>query len=166
MNNSNSTLTQSRLKEILHYDQATGIFAWATEKRYGLKSGSVAGTKNAQGYIDIQIDEIKHKAHRLAWLYYYGEFPKKNIDHLNKIRNDNAITNLREANHSENGQNRSLNKSNTSGFRNVSYSKNYKKWRCYLRLKGKVVYSCHFDSAEEASKAVEEKRQELFSHNT
>ena len=165
MNNADSTLTQSRLKEILHYDQVTGIFVWKTAKKYGLKIGSVAGIKNAQGYTTIQIDEIKYKAHRLAWLYCYGEFPKKNIDHINKIRNDNAITNLREANHSENGQNRSISKSNTSGFRNVSYSKNWKKWYCYLRLKGKVVYSCHFDSAEEASKAVEEKRQELYSHN-
>jgi hypothetical protein len=59
-----------------------------------------------------------------------------------------------------------MSKSNTSGFRNVSYSKNHKKWYCYLRLKGKIVYSCHFDSAEEASKAVEQKRQEIFSHNT
>ncbi len=166
MNKANSTLTQSRLKEILDYDPVTGIFVWATEKRYGLKAGYPAGTKNAQGYIDIQIDEIKHKAHRLAWLYCYGELPKKNIDHINQSRDDNAITNLREANHSENGQNRSINKSNTSGFRNVSYAKNYKKWCCYLRLRGKVVYSSYFDSAEEASKAVEQKRKELFTHNT
>lgn len=166
MNKANSTLTQSRLKEILDYDPTTGIFVWATEKRYGLKAGYPAGTQNEQGYIDIQIDKIKHKAHRLAWLYCYGEFPKKNIDHINKIRDDNAIQNLREANHSENGQNRSINKSNTSGFRNVSYVKNYKKWCCSLRLRGKVVYRSYFDSAEEASKTVEQKRKELFTHNT
>lgn len=165
MNNANSTLTQSRLKEILDYDKTTGIFVWTTRKKYSLKIGSVAGTKNAQGYIDIQIDNIKHKAHRLAWLYCYGKFPEKNIDHINKIRNDNSIKNLREANHSENGQNRTLNKSNTSGFRNVTYHKPAKKWYAYLRLKNKIVYSGFFSSAEEASKTIEQKRKEIYSHN-
>jgi hypothetical protein len=166
MNNTNSTLTQFKLKEILYYDKKTGNFFWNVRKKYGLKIGAIAGQKTVQGYIDIQIDKFKYKAHRLAWLYCYGKFPEKNIDHINKIRNDNSIKNLREANHSENGQNRKLNKSNTSGFRNVSYNKSLKKWYASIRLNNKIVYSGYFLSAEEASKAVEKKRKEIYSHNT
>ena len=165
MNIRNSTLTQSHLKEILDYNENTGVFTWKTPKKYGLKIGSKAGT-NENGYIAITIDSVKYKAHRLAWLYKFGKFPDKHIDHINKIRNDNSIKNLREANHCENGQNRLLNKTNTSGYRNVCYSKTRDKWYASLRFKGKIVYSGFFDTAKEASIAVELKRKEIYTHNT
>jgi hypothetical protein len=95
-------LTQERLKELLHYDPETGIFTNLTQRGGHAKKGAVAGTKNSIGYVCIRIDYDQYRAHRLAWLYVYGEFPEKFIDHMNEIRDDNRIINLRLATHQEN----------------------------------------------------------------
>ena len=79
-------ITQSELKNILHYNQDTGVFTW-------IKNSIVAGTVEKKGYIAIKINRKSYKAHRLAWLYIYGNFPKEQIDHLNGIKNDNCINN-------------------------------------------------------------------------
>ena len=89
-------LTQKRLKELLDYDPKTGIFTWkyANNNR---KAGSKAGYKAKDGYIAISIDSKRYLAHRLVWLFVYGHFPKYDIDHINRIRDDNRIENLQKA---------------------------------------------------------------------
>jgi hypothetical protein len=53
--------------------------------------------QNSLGYVQIKISGKLYHAHRLAWLYVYGYMPEKEIDHINRIRDDNRIANLREA---------------------------------------------------------------------
>lgn len=89
-------ITQEELKEYLHYDPLTGDFNWTIGKR-GLKVNSKAGSMNDQGYVIIRINNIRYRAHRLAWLYVYGHFPINEIDHINGVRSDNRIENLRDA---------------------------------------------------------------------
>lgn len=101
----NHTLTHKRLLECLDYCPDTGEFTWKINK-YRRAAGDIAGgTKRSHGYVIICIDRQRYHAHRLAWMYVYGCFPETDIDHINGVRDDNRITNLRTATLSENAQN-------------------------------------------------------------
>ena len=145
-------LTQYRLKELLHYDSDTGIF---TRKvgRGGMKVGSVAGTLHWTGYIRIAVDGRIYGAHRLAWLYIHGEFPPADTDHINLMRADNRIANLRQATQSENQQNMRISPKNTSGFRGVYWCKSRGRWCAAARMNYKTHRLGYFPTAEAAAEA-------------
>lgn len=111
-------ITQSELKKIFLYEKESGIF---TRKRLN----KITGSKNNCGYLNININNKTYYAHRLAWLYVYGEFPK-HIDHINHIRTDNRIANLRNVEHKENRRNSSLISTNKSGVNGVFWDKRTK----------------------------------------
>ena len=94
-------ITQKELKELLQYNENTGIFTWKINKAKQIQIGSVAGYLHHTGYIFIKINNKNYLAHRLAWLFIYGKIPKM-IDHINRQRNDNRINNLRETNYKDN----------------------------------------------------------------
>ena len=112
-------MNQDRLRELLHYDPFTGVFTRRVNRgRY--KAGEVAGTVH-HGYVIIGVCRVKYMAHRLAWLYVHGVWPKDEIDHINGMSNDNRIENLREATHIINAQNqRKAQRINKVGFLGVS----------------------------------------------
>jgi len=89
-------LTQSRLKELLQYSPSTGLFTWKMSRRGRAKSGSVAGTKTkaSNPYLLISIDSKQYYAHRLAWIYMYGEAPLRRLTHLDGDHSNNRIANL------------------------------------------------------------------------
>lgn len=99
-------LTQERLKELLHYDPETGVFTWIHNLGRKAKKDGIAGTVMKSGYIRIKIDGIDYLAHRLAWLYTHGENPTKEIDHIDRSKNNNSIKNLRDVSKNWNQQNR------------------------------------------------------------
>lgn len=117
----NHTLTAERLREVLHYDPETGIFTWRVDKR-SRKAGTTAGGRcTSHGYKIICIDYQRYHAHRLAWLYVYGTFPNEDIDHINNVRDDNRIANLRPATLSDNAQNlKKAKKQNSCGLLGVT----------------------------------------------
>lgn len=138
-------LTQEILKKHLHYDCDTGIFKW-------IKSDNVAGTEN-RGYILIRINNNRYFAHRLAWLYVYGTFPKNDIDHINGIRNDNRLINLRDVTRSVNLQNlKKCYSNNKSGLLGVSWNKKANKWQASIGLNGKLIYIGMFNDKYDAHK--------------
>jgi len=102
-------LTQSQLKEILTYNPDTGIFTWLVASNGRIRVGDIAGTTD-NGYVRIMIERTKYRAHRLAWLYVHGESPKEQIDHINHIRDDNRINNLRCVSCHENFKNMTMQK--------------------------------------------------------
>lgn len=144
-------LTQAQLKERLHYDPETGIFTWLIPKRNSVKTGSIAGTKDRYGYIQIQLQHKRYGAHRLAWLYVHGRFPDSQIDHINRVKADNKICNLREVTHQQNQFNRDVNKNNTSGY--IGVTMKGKKYRARITVEGKRTYLGLFDTAEKAGQA-------------
>ena len=107
------------VRECLSYDRETGIFTWIKTSRTDL-IGTVAGRLDSRGYRQIYIGGRRYMAQQLAWLFVYGTLPKcKDIDHENRIRDDNWIANLRSATRAENISNSALRKDNTTGARGV-----------------------------------------------
>ena len=144
-------ITQSELKELLNYNQDTGIFTW-------IKTGKVAGGYLTSGYKRIGVKNKSYLYHRLAWLYVYGKFTKDTIDHINGNKSDNRINNLREATFVENKQNSKKSTKNTSGSKNVVWNKNCKKWQVQIWLNRKSKYIGLFDNFEFASFVADEVR--------
>jgi hypothetical protein len=151
-------LTQEYLKSILNYDQDIGIFTRKVKRNKKFKVGDVVGYIDNYGYVRIKIDKKNYSSHRLAWLYVYGEFPKKQLDHINGDKQDNRICNLREANQSQNNFNRKIQKNNTSGIKGVSWNKNAKKWEVSINVNGIKKHLGIFDSKEFAELVITEAR--------
>ena len=131
-------ITQAELKELLHYDPNTGYFKWI-ESGAGRGNGVAGGFCGANGYVTIGINYKIYYAHRLAWLYVYGVWPKTQIDHINHVRKDNRIINLQEATNQENGKNISIGSRNTSRIIGVSWDKQTDRWQAQIRAKGKNI---------------------------
>ena len=154
-------LTSARLKELLHYDTKTGLFTWKVS-RGRVKAGTIAGTLDSKGYSVIAINGKVYKAHRLAWLYTFDIWPKSDLDHINQVKSDNCIENLREVSKSENQQNRNI--KSKSGFRGVTWSKQSGKWHAQIVIDYKYHHLGFFDHAEDASRAYQAAAKKLHTH--
>lgn len=142
-------ITLSRLKECLMYVPNTGNFIWnISVGNNRIKRGSKAGTLLLDGYIAIRIDKEVYKGHRLAWFYSTGEWPLEELDHINRIRNDNRIQNLRLASRLSNSHNMKKFSSNTSGYTGVH--KSGSRWKAIININKRSSHLGTFDSKEEA----------------
>lgn len=154
-------LTQDRLKELFNYDSATGVFTRIKTTSSRAMKGFIAGSVSSHGYLRIRIDGRVYFAHRLAWLYEFGEFPRGIMDHINGDRKDNRIINLRQASLSQNGFNRRMQSTNKSGVKGVSWSNRDNKWRAVIMHEGKSINVGYFTEKNAAADAIEKKRSEL-----
>ena len=155
-------LTQAELKSLFHYSPDTGIFTRIKTTSANAKAGTVAGCKDTYGRFVIRINNVLHYAHRLAWLYMTGDFPKELIDHIDCNNGNNKWSNLRCANKSTNAQNViKAPKNNTTGFLGVSYHKLANKFRATICIDGKSSHLGLFESAEEAHQAYVEAKRKL-----
>ena len=154
-------ITADRVRELLSYDPLTGIFRWR-QRRSGVRSNLDAGHAHRRGYRAIGIDGGRYHAHRLAWLYMTGEWPKDEIDHINRNTADNRWLNLRSASHKENQSNRGVQKNNSSGFKGVGWDKHSSKWRAQICKNGKRLNLGRFETAEAAYFAYCTKAYDLF----
>lgn len=144
-------MTRDLLKKLLGYDQETGVFTWRPRPR--VRAGKIAGHQRIDGYIEIRVNRELHLAHRLAWLYMTGEFPKEHTDHINGKRDDNRFANLREATNSLNMQNqKKATKRNASGFLGVQQNCGGRH-QGVLTLNGKRHRFGTFDTPEQAHAA-------------
>lgn len=148
-------MTQDELKELVSYDAETGVFKRLKQTSPRIKVGQSAGWKDAYGYLSICLHGKKWKAHRLAWLFVYGQFPKKEIDHINGIKDDNRICNLRDVDRLTNELNKGIQSNNTSGFKGVSLQKQSGKWEAYVCRAGKKKSLGVYETPELAAKARE-----------
>lgn len=141
------------LRRWLSYDPATGIMRWKARKSPMAPAGAEAGNISRDGYRTIYFDGITYLAHRLAWLLHYGFPPAGQMDHINGVRSDNRIENLRLATPSQNCANRRVNPSSKCGIKGVRQCKLRGKWRAYVSISGRRTYLGHFATAEEANRA-------------
>lgn len=155
-------ITADRLRELLDYDAENGHFTWKIAAGRRVHAGDVAGWKTDKGYVAVMVDGKTYVAHRLAWFYMYGEWPKEQIDHINGGRDDNRIANLRDVPGMVNSQNRREAKPGTkSGFLGVSkVGSKTSPYQACIRANGKPVYLGVFaDPAEAYSVYLAAKRQ-------
>jgi hypothetical protein len=147
---SRHTHSQSELKTLLDYNPDTGIFTWKINTKR-TKIGDVSGYVDLNGYAIIRLNNKLYKAHRLAWLYVHNKIPDEYIDHINGIKSDNRICNLREANRYENQFNTKLNIRNISGAKGVSWNSQLKKWKVCLNINKQQKHFGYFENLELAS---------------
>ena len=138
------TLAIDEAQELLSYDPKTGNLIWKVDRGGTAKTGMVAGHRDtSHGYRIIRVNGIRYRAHRIAWLLFYREFPTSHIDHINRNRDDNRITNLRCVTHTENMRNRKKMKSNKSGVTGVSWNSKDKNWKAQITSNGKrIILGC------------------------
>lgn len=130
-------VSHEKVKSLLFYDPEKGHFIWRISPRHTVPAGSGANrSRNVDGYESVTIDFVAYKAHRLAWFYVYGEWPNGDIDHINGIRHDNRIVNLRVVKRGDNVMNsRKRAGKYTSKYRGVSFHKKTGKWSAAFRGK-------------------------------
>lgn len=160
-------LTQEYLKECLSYNRETGVFTRKIKTCNTVNINDVAGciSKN-NGYVEISLKNKNYRGHRLAWLYEHGYFPKY-IDHINGIRSDNRIFNLREATQSKNMQNlKKAGKNNKSGYLGVYFSKKRNKFIAQIRMNGISKNLGGFDTAVDAYIKYIEVKRKVHEFNT
>lgn len=155
------TLTLNRLREVLDYDREEGDLIWRIDMGQRGRIGRVAGTfSKTSGYILIKIDWIIYPAHRLAWFHVYGEWPIE-LDHINNIRDDNRIENLRIATRAQNAKNRLKPENNTSGLKGVSWKKANQAYQAQIVSDKQKYYLGLFDCPAAAHFAYVIKADEL-----
>lgn len=152
------SLTHERLLQLLTYDPLTGSFSWNVSRGKRFKAGRTAGSISAKGYVSINVDGHRHYAHRLAWLYCFAKWPEGSllIDHINGIKGDNRISNLRLVTPSQNKQNAlRTRRANASGFVGVKFNKSCGKFEANIRVPGKrnKQYLGIYSTPEEAHRA-------------
>lgn len=156
--------TQERLREVLYYDQETGVFTWKVNIGQRARVGAVAGSLNSGGYLVIGVGGRQYKAHRLAWLYVHGVWPEAEIDHMDRNQTNNALSNLRPATHKQNCENRGMRNDNSSGYTGVYWHEKTQKWQAGIGHRGEFLYLGLFNTPEEASAAYESARNNMFTH--
>lgn len=142
-------LTAKRLRDVLNYDPSTGVFTWKVNHPRAAQ-GAKAGAKDAHGYVVIRVDKILYKAHRLAWLYAHGAWPVQSIDHINRVRDDNRISNLRDVGQSENTLNGSLRRANKSGATGVRWDSLRQRWVAGIKVRYRAIHLGRYNTKEEA----------------
>lgn len=159
-------ITQDYLKSRLDYNKDTGVFTWKRREgnsrttnswnsRYAYtEAGSdvVINCESGLMYRTVGLDNKRYRAHRLAWLYVYGEVVDE-IDHIDGDGLNNKISNLRQLSHQRNIRKGNIQCNNTSGYKGVSYRKDTRKWIARAKVGGKYKSLGSFTTKEEAFSA-------------
>lgn len=173
---STNDVTYDYLRECLSYEPETGEFTWLERPESHFKnkkthainktlhSGKKTGYLAGNGYVFIRIDNKLYRAHRLAWLYMYKEWPKEQLDHINGNRSDNRACNLRHTDNAGNRKNMCKRKDNASGITGVSWYKAYSKWMVVITDKKKPYFLGYFDSIFDAACARKSAERNLGFH--
>ena len=137
-------LCKDILQDMFTYEQ--GKLYWNYSPRANVKTGDEAGSTDAYGYVCIKINQKIYKAHRLIYIMFNGHIPNRlQIDHINGIRNDNRIENLRVVTNQQNQFNKKV--------KGVDFHKKTSKWRARITRDKQLHHLGLFDTEEEARQA-------------
>ena len=159
-------ITAEYVRSRLDYDPETGVFTWKLQPglaswnaRY---SGKVAGSSDRYGYLMIKLQGRRLLAHRLVWLHVYGEWPAELVDHVNRDKADNRLSNLRAASYAQNSANMTKRARNTSGLKGVSPVSGTAKWRARIKIERKSINLGTFSSKRDAHAAYVQAATRLY----
>ena len=145
------TLTKEYLHQIFEYRNG-GLF-WKINKQK-IQAGNKAGTVSySRPYVRITLNGKKYQEHRLVFLMFNGFLPKQ-LDHINGLKNDNRIENLRICTQSQN----QFNIKPKNLCKNVSVYKKTGKWQVQLKINQKTIHFGYFDDLELADLVAHEAR--------
>lgn len=148
-------------KGALSYDPETGHFTWIEWQGGPVRVGQRAGNKGRMGYRYIQIAGRRTSEHRLAWLFVHEVEPPEQVDHINGIKDDNRIANLRLATNAENNRNVGKQSNNKSGFKGVTWHTSAKKFQARIMANGKYKHLGLFQTAAAAAFAYDQAAADL-----
>lgn len=153
---------ETNLSDIFSYSPEDGSLYRAVGQQNRLIS-----CKDRDGYIVVKVGKKNYFAHRLCWYLAYGTWPTKQIDHVNGVRDDNRLCNLREATPSQNAHNqRNVSKRNKySKYLGVSRSHSGK-WRANIVLDRRYIYLGTFETEEKAHSVYVQAKRKLHSYCT
>ena len=160
-------LSQAELIDKVIYDKDTGLFRWRHDHEYSkrIKAGDIVSPNGrSMGYRVACINKKRNYQHRLVWLYVYGEWPLKAIDHINGNKEDNRLDNLRLATASENQHNRKHTKSKI-GMQGAYKSTKSKSWYSSIMVNKKSIYLGSFKTEQEAANAYLQAKVKLHPFN-
>jgi len=149
------------IREFLKYDKVSGIFEWIKYRCQTAYPGVQISCKDRKGYVLVGWNGVNYRAHRLAWWFVYGEMPDAQIDHINGVRDDNRISNLRLANDFQQNHNRKKPITNRSGVKGVSWSRAHNAWVARVSFMGKRYQVGYFKDISDAKEKLEELRESL-----
>lgn len=150
------------------YDRETGVLYWRNKNRNSIRRNYVAGSSKGtrDGYRQVSIKGEHYHEHRIIMMLCFGHVPENaEIDHINHVRNDNRLCNLRFVTRSENRRNQSVNSKNTSGVTGVCFLKARKKYMAQISVDRENIYLGIFDTLEEAAAARGEAELKFNFHN-
>jgi hypothetical protein len=137
-------------KYFFDYNKDTGVLTWIVDTG-NVKKGTVAGSLDSKGHLRVSFKNKKYAVHRIAYEIVYGAIPYgMEIDHINRIKTDNRIYNLRLATHTQNACNAKKRKDNCSGYVGVFWVESRLRWVATIRVNGTKKYLGSFKTKEEA----------------
>ena len=137
------------LHTVFKYDPLTGAIV-RTVRMGNYGAGTVCASKAQNGYIKITFRGEQMLGHRLAWFLYYKEQPPLQIDHINTIKTDNRIANLRVTTTSQNQMNIQVHDRSKTGIKGIMPVRNGTLYRAEVCVDGKRYqkHSKHIDVLE------------------
>lgn len=137
-----------KLENEVSYDPEKGVFQWV---RFGRgRRKTQIGNLNTDGYVRLRVNGVNYPAHKVAWYLFYQEWPQKEIDHIDGVRSNNKISNLRLATRSQNCYNKTSSRNSTSKYKGVSWDSSRNKWITSISVNGRTKHLGRYDSEEEA----------------
>lgn len=148
-----SNIDLDGIKSFLRYEPSTGEFWWLKSNSNRVRVGDKAGSLAITGYYEISYKKQRILAHRLAWFFGYGLMPDGVIDHINGVKTDNRVCNLRCVGQLENSQNSyKPTIASRSGVRGV-YQNHVGSWIAQITANGSKMHLGSFKSIDEAKNA-------------
>lgn len=166
-----ATISYAQVSALLKYAPDTGLLFWHPRpvemfsdaflgsewnaKKWNTRyAGKEAFTAiDGKGYKYGQIYKRPYRAHRVAWLLTHGEWPDGEVDHINGVRTDNRLANLRDVSTADNRKNCCIRSDNTSGVCGVSWLPSKSQWRARIYLNGQETHLGYFDQLDDAVNA-------------
>lgn len=160
-----SILDESAIRNALRYEDGKLFWLWrddiplAVNKRF---AGKEAGSRDNKGYVVVRLNLAIYKAHRIVWCIHNGPIPDgMEVDHINGLKDDNRIENLRLCSGSENLANRPAPSHNTSGQKGVTWDKRRQKWAAEIKFNGRKRYLGRYAEKSDAIAAYRKAAHEL-----
>lgn len=148
-------ISQQEVLDLFTYSD--GKLWWKVSPAYRIKVGTEAGTVRKNGYRVVAYKGNRCRVHHLVYFMFTGVYPNQ-IDHVNTVRDDNRIENLREATGSENQWNRKIGTNNKTGFKNVKWVERIKRYMVSINSNNKCMRIGAFTNLELACLAATEAR--------